>query len=309
MGSLSAASAERRSTRKQSRLGFRVPAAESPPLKFNSRWEGYPMPVECKDASTLVMMRDRTVGGSPELLMVRRSQRAGFAPGAFVFPGGVLEEADYSAHALALSPGLAPRAAGSVLEDVESPAKALGFLIAAIRETFEEVGILLANRGEDGLWQPSAAEGEELESVRRQVGGRSTVFFQWVSSAGLHLATERLVYFAHWITPESRPKRFDTRFFLAAVPGSVSAKPDFHEITEAHWFLPREAMELHERKHLPILNPTLRNLEFLARFSSTAQAVEELTKREVSAVLPRIMTNPDKSETIFHPWDTNYETH
>ena len=266
------------------------------------------MPVEPKDASTIVMMRDRTPGGRPEVLMVRRSQRAGFAPGAFVFPGGVLEEEDYSALALALSPGLAPRAASSVLEDVESPVKALGFLIAAIRETFEEVGILLANRGEDGLWQPSAAEGEELESARREIGGRATVFFRWVSAAGLHLATERLVYFAHWITPESRPKRFDTRFFLVAVSGSVSAKPDFKEITEEHWFLPQEAMELHERKNLPILNPTLRNLELLAGFSSTAQAVEELAKREVSPVLPRIVTHPDKSETIIHPWDADYES-
>ena len=121
-----------------------------------------------RESATLVLMRDRG-SGAPEVLMVQRHANDAFAGGAFVFPGGVLEESDCAPESLALSEGLSPEAARAALGSVESGGRALGFYLAAIRETFEEVGVLLARTAAGDPWRPSPEQAEPLRRARSEL--------------------------------------------------------------------------------------------------------------------------------------------
>src|SRR5258706_13140517 len=159
----------------------------------NNEMDAMPDPVIPRPAATLLLLRDGPVG--LEVLMTARHEESGFAAGALVFPGGKVDPEDSTLRRFC--PG------SEALDDV-----ALGFRIAAIRETFEECGILLARRrGASALL--SAAEFGELRRHHGEAGDAPR-FAALVAAAGLELAADVLVPFAHWITPVDRPKRFDT---------------------------------------------------------------------------------------------------
>ena len=166
-----------------------------------------PRPATPAHAATLVLLRDRPAGEFDVLLM-QRHRASKFAAGDFVFPGGKIEAADAPADAAAWCAGLGQKDASHVLGLEHAPETALAHWIGAIRETFEEAGILLA-RGARG---PDPAR---LEAYRRACHSDKQAFWTMLRTERLTLATDRLVYFAHWITPEESPLRFDTRFFTA----------------------------------------------------------------------------------------------
>ena len=231
------------------------------------------MAAKPRDAATLILLRDsdRPIGGIEVLLPQRHTQSA-FLPGAHVFPGGVVEEADFAPEMGALCRELSFDQAHRIIEDVSPSQKSLGFFVAAIREAFEESGILLAY-GEGG--QRSVDEGQmtRLGGYRGEVHANPSLFASGLSGEGLKLATDRLFYFAHWITPEVLPIRFDARFFVAAAPAGQEASADEKETVEARWISPEDALAEHQMGRLKLAPPTFHSLTELVEFRTVDEAI------------------------------------
>ncbi|HEX7928878.1 MAG TPA: hypothetical protein VF678_14880 [bacterium] len=261
-------------------------------------------PVTPRPASTLVLMRDPPQGGPPELLVMERSASADFAAGAYVFPGGGLEAPDQSPEAVRLSPGLVPALAGQTLGSATSDAEALGYYVAAIRETFEESGILLGRPGPGQAASTAAA----VAQARAQMNQGALSFLDWMAREGWVLSTEQLVYFAHWVTPEAVPKRFDTRFFLAAAPQGMEAAHDAQEVVSHRWITAEAALEAWRQKRIHMIEPTVKNLEKLAEFPSTQAALQGLRGKPVTRIMPKLVVNAQGKRVIVFPWDPAYET-
>ncbi len=251
-----------------------------------------------RPAATLVLMRtDEERSPGIEVLMLQRSPEADVLPGMHVFPGGVLEPEDTAAAAARLSPKLSPAQAQLRLADAQSPAQALGYYITALRETFEETGILLARR----------PDGAAAALTEADLGGARLTLLDWLAGTGLCLATGDLIYFAHWITPKAVPRRFDVRFFLAETPRGMRVSVDQTEIVGYRWVSPRQAIAAHAAGRMPMIEPTLHNLDVLQGFSSPDAARGALEGRPVRPVLPLMRIHPDGRRTLIFPWDPAYE--
>jgi len=210
-----------------------------------------------RTASTLLILRDGPAG--LETFMVVRHHEIDFASGALVFPGGRVGAPDVE-----LGGRMAP---GDPLA---------AFKAAAIREAFEECGMLLARAsGEDALLPASRVE--KLD--------RAAPFADLMAREKLVPALDALVPFAHWITPKFLPKRFDTHFFLALAPYDQTLAHDGREAVDSVWISPRQALEEHGRRY-KLLFPTYRNLWKLSAFSDTASALADARSTPVVTVLP-----------------------
>ncbi|HQN11072.1 MAG TPA: MBL fold metallo-hydrolase [Quisquiliibacterium sp.] len=201
-------------------------------------------PVATRPAATILLLRDGPDG--LEVLMTRRSVTASFAPGVFVFPGGALDAADASERARRLS-----RVRPDQPDDVRPHS------VAAIREAFEELGILLAYRP-DG----SMADATDVARVDRS---RDADFFEQLEAGGYAMALDRVWWLCHWITDRDLPKRFDVRFFVAPVPPGQEPVADEGEQFEPVWISPKQALERHERGDFDMIFPTVRTLRRLAQ--------------------------------------------
>jgi 8-oxo-dGTP pyrophosphatase MutT (NUDIX family) len=249
------------------------------------------------NAASLVLLRDRP-DGLVSTLLVKRHGGSRFAGGDYVFAGGKVEADDMPPDAEQFCRGLSAGEAASRLGGGLPPRDALGFWVGAIRETFEEVGLLLAYR-RDGT--PLAFAQEDLERFaahREACQASNRTFFEVLRAERLTLATDRLVYFAHWITPEESPIRFDTRFFAARAPAGQEPDPDGKEIVDARWLTPAEALAARERGEISLRTPTMKNLELLADGTSAAAVLEALGGREVPTIRPRILTIDGKRVAV-----------
>lgn len=240
------------------------------------------MPATAVPASTVMLLRDAPE--SPEVLLLERHARSEFLPDIYVFPGGRVDEPD---RALARHVGgLSESAARQALPQVD-PDLALAFFVAAIRETFEEAGILLARRrGETELI--GAHETRALCRHRLDVQEGKTRFLELVEAEKLELAAEQLCVHAHWITPEFMPRRFDTLFFAAAAPLGQLAHHDGIESSAHTWIRPEDALKQASLGERQMIFPTRCNLETLAGFESVEQALVASRERPVVPVLPRL---------------------
>ena len=254
-------------------------------------------------AATLVLLRDRSAGGF-EILLIRRHGASKFAAGDFVFPGGKIEVADSPDGAAAWCRDLDAGRAARALRLEAPPQLALGHWIGVIRETFEEVGILLAYT-EDG--RPARLDDARRAGYRRACQDDHRTFWEMLRAERLTLATDGLVYFAHWITPEGQPLRFDTRFFASRMPTGQEAIADEREITEVKWLAPREALDSSARGQLSLRNPTVKNLELFDGAPSAAAALDRLRGREVRTILPRVVFDGD-TRRVLMPGDPGYAT-
>jgi 8-oxo-dGTP pyrophosphatase MutT (NUDIX family) len=237
-------------------------------------------PVPAIPAASVVLIRDGAAG--LEVLLVERHPHAGFAPGATVFPGGKVDAADA---------GQAVRSCCRGLDGLDDEAAALR--VAGIRELFEECGILLARaRGESALLghvrtsELARHHRRELETGRLAMAGLA-------AREELELAADLLVPFAHWITPEPSPRRFDTHFFLAAAPGDQAAVFEPGESVDLTWLSPDAALAEAEQGRSTLMLPTRMNLLKLGRSASVAVALETARGSCVVPVLPRIEATPD----------------
>ncbi len=229
---------------------------------------------DTRNAASLMLLRDAQDSRSVEVLMLRRAEREGdLRSGAAVFPGGVLDVRDRDAHGHCLGPD---DAAASVRLGLAEGG--LDFLVAAVRETFEEVGLLLADRlpAETGLpgWRD-----------RLQSGAVSMADFCRAHDVRLDL--RGLAYHSHWLTPPGMPKRFDTRFFVALAPAGQTAVADYGEALELMWLTPQAALA--PERGLKLLPVTRRTLQDLARFGTAADALAEAAaRRDIRLTLPRV---------------------
>lgn len=259
-------------------------------------------PVVPAPAATLVLLRDRPAGGF-EILLMQRHHASKFAAGDFVFPGGKLEVDDNPEDALRWCTGLDVAGAGRTLGLEHAPATALAYWIGAIRETFEEAGVLLATTADGGPVRLAAAR---VADYRRAIQADNRAFWSMIKTEKLRLATDRLVYFAHWVTPDGLPLRFDTRFFAAPMPDGQEAVGDDHEMISLRWLAPREALEAHARDEISLRNPTVRNL-MLLEGESAAAALDRLRGREVKTIRPKVVFDEHGKRRVFNPGDAGYD--
>jgi 8-oxo-dGTP pyrophosphatase MutT (NUDIX family) len=234
-------------------------------------------------AATLVLLRDDPDEGVT-VLLIQRHRASKFAAGDFVFPGGKIEADDDAPDAAACA-GLDAREAARVLGLAES-SHALGYWTGAIREAFEEVGVLLAY---DADGRPAELPPARADVYRHACQTDSRAFWAMLREERLTLATDRLVYFAHWITPEEQPLRFDTRFFAAPAPAGQTPVADDHEIIAVRWLSPRAALDARERGEISLRTPTMKNLMLLDGAASVADVLRRLGERPVAAIRPRIV--------------------
>ena len=231
------------------------------------------MEAPARPAATIMLLRDGPDG--IEVFMVVRHHAIEFAAGALVFPGGRVEESDLEL------------AAGGCPNPARLDTEALASRVAAIRETFEECGVLLARPlGSDGLID--AATLTRLEDQHRAALNAGSIGFDAVlGSEGLLPAPDLLVHFAHWITPSTQPKRYDTHFFLAEAPIEHLAVHDGREAVESVWITPARALADTEAGRFKLVFATAKNLEKLGRSRSVREAMQTARGASVVTVQPK----------------------
>jgi 8-oxo-dGTP pyrophosphatase MutT (NUDIX family) len=251
-------------------------------------------------AATVTLVRDSAQG--IEVLMMQRNFQSGFMPGMYLFPGGALDEADASAEMCDLCVGLDDAAASGILG---MPRGGLAYWVAAIRESFEEAGVLFTyDRGGRLVTLAEADAAARYSAHRDALNAGSCEFCALLQQEGLRLAVDRLVYFSHWITPVTAPRRYDTRFFLAAAPESQEPLHDNRETISHLWVNPGVALDRHRGGDFNMRTPTIRTLEQFADFSTVDSLLQGMrSQRHIPALLPRI----DKRGRRLMPGDAGYE--
>jgi 8-oxo-dGTP pyrophosphatase MutT (NUDIX family) len=247
-------------------------------------------------------------GGATELevLMVRRNLRSDFVGGAYVFPGGAVDPLDGGSEAEALCAGRSDAEASALLGQ---PAGGLAYWVAVVRETFEEAGLLLAERaGGPALLAGDPGEEARFAAERVAVNDGSRRFLDLCREEGLRLTVGEIHYFAHWITPRGAPRRYDTRFFVAAAPpGQIAAHSAGETIAEV-WITPADALARHRAGEIQIIFPTIRNLQAIGRFSSSAGllAAAAQASSSVPAIEPRVVADGNGMRIVL-PGDPGFE--
>jgi 8-oxo-dGTP pyrophosphatase MutT (NUDIX family) len=258
--------------------------------------EGRAAVAPARDAATIALLRPSPSG--PQVYLLRRVRGMAFAGGMHVFPGGSVDEADAQEGALADGAwaGPSPAAWAAQLDCTEPLARAL--VCAAVRETFEESGVLLAGPSPtDLLADVSTAE---WEAERVALEAREQSLSELLARRGLVLRTDLLRPLAHWITPEVEPKRFDTRFFLAELPAGQMCRPVGGEADQRVWVRPADAIA----QGLRMMPPTVAVLEDLARFDDVEAALD--ASRALSPVLPRLVVDAAGEGALLLPGDPGY---
>jgi 8-oxo-dGTP pyrophosphatase MutT (NUDIX family) len=238
-----------------------------------------------RPAATVITLRDGVNGY--EILMLRRNLNSDFVGGAYVFPGGRVDESDAGPAAERLSFGLTDAAASRRL-GLESGG--LAYYIACLRELFEEAGLLIAC---DENGEPIRLSEESIERVavsRREVNAGTLDFVTMMAREELLLDLRGLEYIAHWVTPIGPPRRFDTRFFVAVAPRDQVATHDAGETVADQWIRPIDALDAHARGELEMIFPTIRNLEAIAHFNMKEEVLEYARNLDIIRVAPRIVS-------------------
>lgn len=242
---------------------------------------------DIKPAATILLLRDEP---SFEVLMVKRHHQIDFASGALVFPGGKSHAGDHD-----------PAWAGHALGWGEFDAEQRGLRIAAIREVFEEAGVLLGRR-RDG--RPIGGECASLET-RQKVDGGELPFLDVMRELDVDIDLKALTIFARWITPPLTPKRFDTWFYVAAAPDDQVAACDGRETVDAEWIEPREVLRMAQAGERKVIFPTRMNVQLLAEAQSADDCVARAKARTLVTVEPQIEDRPG-GKVLVLPRDAGY---
>jgi 8-oxo-dGTP pyrophosphatase MutT (NUDIX family) len=258
-----------------------------------------PEAATARPASTVLLLRDSAGPdgkGEIEVFMMVRHYEIDFNSGALVFPGGSVDKGDRD---IIAKPEL--YSGGDGLDEAT-----ISFRIAAIRETFEESGILLARpSGSKALVDAKRASEIEAASRAALCAGKTT-FQKVLTDNGMLLALDELVPYAHWITPEGMPKRFDTWFFLAAAPPEQAGAHDGKESTDSIWVSPREALAGGERGRFKLPFPTTRNLIKLGKHGTVKSALDDALGKPIVTVMP-VMTKLNGGRQLRIPAEAGYD--
>jgi 8-oxo-dGTP pyrophosphatase MutT (NUDIX family) len=247
-----------------------------------------PIPIP---SATILMLRDGPTG--LETFMVVRHHQIDFASGALVFPGGKVDAGDYDVR--------------NYCDGADSANNnAVAMMVGAIREAFEECGILLAReKGSSAL--VSGKRLGILERYRDPLNRSEVSLIEFLEKEQLRLACDTLQHFAHWITPEMLTKRFDTHFYLAVAPSDHLAIHDGHESVDSVWITPDDALKGNADGTYTIIFPTRVNLEMLGESSNVANALRAATDRNIVSILPW-SEKRDDGTYICIPQDAGYVT-
>jgi 8-oxo-dGTP pyrophosphatase MutT (NUDIX family) len=259
-----------------------------------------------KKAATVILLREIKPQGF-EVFLLKRHEKSSFMGGNFVYPGGRVDQNDGTSEICSHCKGISPEQAHQILGAPISPEESLAYWVAGIRELFEEAGVLLAYDHAGTLFRlKDPGQQEKFLNYRDLLQNGKLTISQLVEEARLLLAVDQLHYYAHWITPEARSERFDTRFFLSCHPEGQEATYDQKETTTGVWFTPQKALEENVKGEAALSPPTLKTLEDLSRFSSIEEVLKSLSKNEILPILP-VHTKVSGDPVIIFPWDSEYE--
>lgn len=264
-------------------------------------------------AATIVLVRE--VQGRLQALLTKRSSGLSFMAGLWVFPGGRMEAEDSLAAAAGrVDPASLDHVRGRMFDRGGAPlpdSTALSLFVAGCRETFEESGVLLARPRYPSLAMADAAPAwpARVAAARKQTT-TPAAFLELLEREDLVLEVDRLVYWAHWITPSAERKRFDTRFFVVQVPSSQEASVDFGELTHHAWLEKQEITARLETGEMKMVAPTITTLQDLwrshARHGSLAAMLQAEGARRVPPILPKALHAGEAIEVVM-PWDSEYD--
>jgi 8-oxo-dGTP pyrophosphatase MutT (NUDIX family) len=286
--------------------------------------------VPLRDAATVMLVRDTPAAdrgqarGSAaasasdpgdasvlEVFMLRRNLQSDFVGGAYVFPGGGVD--DHDRH-VDLEPICHGRTDADASAQLGIDGGGLAFWVAAIRESFEEAGVLLAYgpEGVDGgiVSLDAEAEPEVVERFaehRRSVDAGERRLIEICAEEGLTLAVDTMHYFSHWITPEGQHRRYDTRFFVARAPEAQVPLHDDREVIANLWIRPGDALARHRAGEFEMIFPTVRTLRALERFASADDLLAAAAAiGDVPTILPRIVSDQGGMRIVL-PGDPGYD--
>ncbi len=253
-----------------------------------------------------MLVRDGEVG--LEVFMVQRTHRAAFARSTYVFPGGQLDDADH---------GTVFESISDHCDDASASARlgldhgGLAWLVAAIRECFEEAGILLARRVRDDepIRFDTAEVIDQFTRARRGIHNGEVSLAQLCRDHELRLLVDRIHLVDHWVTPLGERHRFDTRFFLALAPAHQRPLHDHTETIASCWIRPADAIARSRSGKMAMFPPTIRSLEFIASYATVADLVEDASHLPIpTPIVPRLITDDEgRIVEIKNPGDEGYD--
>ena len=245
-------------------------------MSQNSEFD--PASVVIKPAATVMLLRETSELGV-EVFMMRRTTKAAFAGGMYVFPGGAVDAEDSS------------------------------YEIAAIRECFEEAGVLLARTSTGATVRfDDLISHDRFTTYRHAVHAGERSMTSVLSAEELVAQSDELLWVAHWVTPFGEVRRFDTRFFVVAMPDDQTPLHDDKETVDSLWVTPLDALNRAQAGELLMLPPTIANLEFLATYSSVHEIIEAARKIGTpTKLLPKVKWRDDgRIEALLMPGDAGY---
>ena len=245
-----------------------------------------------KDAATVILVRSSKVNDG-EVFLARRHQKQSFMAGAYVFPGGQVEEADSDPRLKKYIKTADIFDLCRLLQDSSLPIeKARGFFIAAIREIFEETGILFGGKTIGNLISLKNKETlQRFNNYRRELNAFQITLAEIAQKEKILFFPDALIPYAHWITPEFEKKRFNTLFFLAKLPPRQMPVADAMELTESFWITPQKALEMHRKKKIILMPPTLKTIEELSAFRNIKELFFATQKKIIYPILPQLAGN------------------
>ena len=256
-------------------------------------------------AATVLLLRDSKDG--IEVLMVKRSKKSPFG-NLYVFPGGKIDDddchKDWKFHCDGHNDSKASETLGL-------SSNGLSYWIACIRESFEEVGILLAKRKSGEKLNLEGHDKKKFDVYRKDLINQKISFLEICEKEDLMLSTENIAPLSHWITPDFEIKRFDTRFFIAYLPDNQIVQHDGMELTQSLWINPNHALEKAMEGDMQMILPTTENLKLCSSYNCAMDMLENqknMTKNDIKPILPKFFKENGNWNVSF-PGDEGYEDH
>lgn len=244
-----------------------------------------PGAVRAVDAATVVLARHGVPTGTPwQCFMVRRHVKSEFAADVFVFPGGKVDEADRTADIAAVSVGHP-----GPPDILEVPVRWRALRLAAIRELFEEAGVLIARHRDGGMLHVDGENRERVAGWRKAIQAGELSLVELALRENLIYPLDSLHAISRWITPEPLPRRFDTWFFVTALPHGQEPQYDAHETTAGVWISPAEALSRYHGGTFPLVFATEKHLERLGQYPSVEALISAVSRQDLEPVMPRIV--------------------
>ena len=282
-----------------------------PPVRGDLAWDDHLVDelVEPVSSATVVLVRDDPDGVGLQTLLLGRHRSSDFAAGALVFPGGKVDETDREVPPAHLRIGNPLR--WRQLLGASDERDAVGLLVAALRETFEEAGVLLASRADGTPVTAADLASPSFVAARRRLAerGRPWDWRPWLEDEALVLDLGAVAMWSWWVTPKGRRKRFDTRFLVAEPPPGQEATHDRVETTSLTWTRPQEALAAHRRGEVSMMFPTRCNLQALATYRCAAEVLRaawrgQVDRRRTEPALRRV----DGHLVVQHPFRGPHES-